>query len=52
MTQRQSIDAMHKYYKGLAQGCRDAIDVEPTVEDDAVGGVFAMKKPEIAGGFA
>ncbi len=53
MTQRQSIDAMHKYYIGLAQGCRDAIDDGP-IDDGggAGGGLFMMKKPDIAGGFA
>ncbi len=55
MTQRQSIDAMHKYYIGLAQGCRDAIEDEDELIDDGGsggGGLFTMKKPEIAGGFA
>ncbi len=56
VTQRQSVEGMYKYYKAMSDGCKDDIesDKDGTSDDSGgnMGGLYAMKKPVIAGGFA
>ncbi len=56
LTQRQSVDSMFKYYKAMADGCEDDIEADKGGTSDGsggnVGGLYAMKKPVIAGGLA
>lgn len=53
MTQVQSIDSMYKYYKAMADGCRDMADEDEEQDTSGgSGGLRRMKQPEIAGGLA
>ncbi len=51
VVQKQSIDSMYKYYKGLAQGCRDEVErANAAKSPKKSGGMFKTKRPIIAGG--
>ncbi len=52
MTQVQSIDSMYKYYRAMADGCRDMLDDDEQTPGGGSGGMRRMKQPEIAGGLA
>ncbi len=53
MTQVQSIDSMYKYYRAMADGCRDMLDDDDAqIPGGSAGGMRRMKTPEIAGGLA
>ncbi len=52
MTQVQSIDSMYRYYRAMADGCRDMLDDDEQIPGGGAGGMRRMKQPEIAGGLA